>query len=425
MSAIAARLPRGRLEQISGLLMLTTLLNAALGLGFWLAAARLYEADAVGLAAGAISALALVSSFGWFGLQHVLLRYAPIAGTRCGKLILRVYLAALVIALASAAIFLAVLTGPFDAELLSASTAAVVAFMAAVVAWVLFSLQDPALIALGREAWVPVENAAFGVLKLAAIVVLAVFGASSAWAIFGAWAACAGLLVVPISWLLVRRVLPAGRDSEAGLPPSRRIARFAAGHHAVAVTASLPDFLVPLLVLGLLSADATAHYYAAFTISYALRLLTINISSALTVEGARDEAGLNALLGRVAKLVVVLLVPLALLTALAADPVLTLFGGDYAGEGTALLRLFALSLPFSAVIVIGLSIERVRQRSARAFAVAFLPSLVTIGLDFWLIPEQGLQGAGLAWMAGQALGALLTAAIVLRPSAAPKAAVAR
>gem|GEM_PF-2849340 len=416
MNAIAARLPRGRLEHISGLLMLTTLLNAGLGLGFWLAAARLYDAETVGLAAGAVSALTLVSSFGWFGLQHVLLRYVPVAGVRRGTLIVRVYAAALVIALASAAVFVGVLTGPFDADLLSASAPAVAAFMVAVVCWVLFSLQDPALIALGRAVWVPVENAVFGVLKLTAIVALAAGGATSAWAIFGAWAVCAGLLVVPISWLLIRRVLPAADDADAGLPTARRIARFAAGHHFVAVTASLPDFLVPLLVLGLLSADATAYYFAAFNISFAMRLLALNIASALTVEGARDELGLDALLRRVARLVGVLLLPLAALTALAAQPVLALFGGDYAGEGAGLLRLFAISMPLSAVIVIGLAVERVRQRSARAFVVAFGSTVTTIGLDFWLLPARGLEGAGLAWLAGQALGALLTVAIVLGPS---------
>jgi len=418
VSAAAGRLPRGRLERTSALLMLTTVLNAALGLGFWLAAARLYEADTVGLAAGAISALTLVSSFGWLGLQHVLLRYAPIAGGRSRKLIARVYQVALVVALASAALFLGVLSGPLDAEMLSASAAAIAAFMAAVIAWVMFSLQDPVLIALDREAWVPAENAIFGLLKLIAIVALAASGVTSAWAIFGAWAACAALLVVAISWLLVRRVLPTVRDAGAALPTSQRIARFAAGHHVVAVTAALPDLLVPLLVLGLLTADATAHYYAAFTISYAMRLLAVNIASALTVEGARDQAALDALLRRVARLVGVLLLPLALLVALAADPLLALFGGGYASEGVVLLRLFAISLPLSAVIVIGLAIERVRQRSGRAFAVAFLATVTTIGLDLWLLPERGIEGAGLAWLAGQALGALLTMAVVLRPGAA-------
>lgn len=407
--------------------MLTTLLNAGLGFAFWLAAARLYDAQTVGLAAGAVSALTLVSSFGWFGLQHVMLRYVPIAGARRGRLIAGVYLCALLVASASAALFLGLLTGPFGAELLTASIGAVCAFMAAVVLWVVFSLQDPALIALGRESWIPVENAVFGLLKLLAIVALALGGVTSAWAIFGAWAACAGLLVVAMSWLLVRRVLPVMRDAdaEARLPASRRIARFAAGHHVVAVVASLPDFLVPLLVLGLLSEDATAHYYAAFTVSYAMRLLAVNVASALTVEGARDEGSLNVLLHRVARLVCVLLLPLAALTALAAEPLLELFGGGYSSAATPLLRLLAISLPLSAVIVVGLAIERVRQRSGRAFVVAALSTATTIALDLWLLPRRGLEGAGMAWIAGQALGAAVTAGLVLRPRAAPKPGVRR
>lgn len=420
MSALAARLPRGRLERSSALLMLTTLLNAALGLGFWLAAARLYEARTVGLAAAAVSALTLVASIGWFGLQHVLLRYVPVAGARRGTVIACVYATALAIALVGAVIFLVALTAPLDAELLSADIAAACAFAGAVAVWVVFSLQDPALIALGRESWIPVENAIFGLLKLVAIVVLAAAGATSAWAIFGAWAGCAALLVVVMSWLLIRRVLPATRDGGSAIPSGRAIARFAAGHHFVAVIAALPDFLVPLLVLGLLTPDATAHYYAAFTISYALRLLAANIASALTVEGARDEAALDALLRRVARLVGLLLLPLALVGAVAADPLLALFGGEYSNEATVLLRYFALSLPLSAVIVVGLAVERVRQRSARAFAVAALATATTIGLDLWLLGALGLTGAGVAWVAGQALGALLTVAIVLRPATLPR-----
>jgi len=419
ISSAAARLPRQRLERASALLMLSTMLNAALGLGFWLAAARLYDTTAVGLAAAAVSALTLVSSFGWFGLQHVLVRYLPVAGASRAKLIVAVYAVALMIALVCAAVFLAFLTEMFDAGLLSASAATVAGFAGAVVAWVLFSLQDPALIGIGRAGWVPIENAAFGVLKLVAIIVLAAAGASSAWAIFGSWAVSAAVLVVAVTWLLSRRLLPTMGDTEGSLPDRRRLVGFATGHHFVAVTAALPDFLVPLLVLGLVSADATAYYYAAFTISFAMRLLAVNIASALTVEGARDRIALDALVRRVLRLGGMLLIPLAALTALTAGPLLGLFGGGYGAEGSHLLRLFALSLPLSAVIVVGLAIERVRERSARAFAVALLAATTTIALDLWLLPDRGIEGAGLAWLAGQALGATLTWLLVLRTGAAP------
>ena len=61
-------------------LMLTTGLNGILGFAYWVLAARLYPAKAVGIGAGAISAMTLVSSLGWVGLQYVLLRYVPVAG---------------------------------------------------------------------------------------------------------------------------------------------------------------------------------------------------------------------------------------------------------------------------------------------------------------------------------------------------------
>ena len=66
----AARLDRVRrvpLYRSSFALMLTTGLNGLLGFAYWVLAARLYPAKAVGIGAGAISAMTLVSSLGWVG----------------------------------------------------------------------------------------------------------------------------------------------------------------------------------------------------------------------------------------------------------------------------------------------------------------------------------------------------------------------
>src|SRR5205085_714549 len=88
-------------------LMLTTGLNGVLGFAYWVLAARLYPAKDVGLAAGVISAMTLVSSLGWVGLQYVLLRFVPVAGRAQARLVRVAYGTAIAISLLASVVFLA------------------------------------------------------------------------------------------------------------------------------------------------------------------------------------------------------------------------------------------------------------------------------------------------------------------------------
>ena len=196
-------------------------------------------------------------------------------------------------------------------------------------------------------------------------------------------------------------------EGEHRLPATGRIARFAAGHQAVAVAVALPDSLVPLLVLAYLTDSDVAHYYAAFTIAFSLRLLATNLASALTVEGARGEDDLRALTRRVSRFGAAVLLPASLFVVIAAEPILHLFGGDYARSASELLRWFGAALPFAAIVVIGLALERVHQRIVAALVIAGVSTATTIAVDVALLGDLGIRGAGIGFLAGQVAGALL------------------
>ena len=386
--------------------MLTTGLNAVLGLAFWVAAARLFSADLVGSGAGAISALMLVASAGWVGLQYMLIRYLPVAGSAAARLMFMTYAAATGVAVLVAIGFLAFIARGLDVGFLAASAIAVAGFIAAVAAWVVFSLQDAALTGLRRALWLPAENTAFGAAKLVLLVALA--GIASPWAIFAAWTVPTVVLIAIINGLILTRVTPRPRRS-ASLPPRRGLVRFAAGHHAVALVAAVPDSLVPLLVIDLVSPRANGFYYAAWTVSYSMRLLTVNIANAMTVEGALDQRNVRRLLKDAARLGGWVLIPAVVIGVAGAGPILQLFGGEYGHESSDLLRLLILSvIPFGAISV-ALAVERLRQRVAPALAIAATSTGITLLLDLLLIPSMGILGAGVGWLAAQvavAVGAL-------------------
>jgi len=392
-------------------LMLTTGLNGILGFAYWVLAARLYPAKAVGIGAGAISAMTLVSSLGWVGLQYVLLRYVPVAGRAQTRLVRLSYAAAIAISLLATAVFLAGFARLAGLGILTESPLTVLLFAASIALWVVFSLQDPVLIGLRRAAWVPVENAAFGAIK--AILLVALAASASAWAILGAWVLGLVGLVLVINVALFGRLLQRDQTLPSRLPQQRQLVHFAAGHHFVAVTAAIPDSLVSLLVLAFMPGAANAYYYSAWAVSFSFRLLAVNMSNALIVEGALAESKVRSLVRQVSRLAFVVVIPLVVVVVLGADQIMSAFGPQYK-EAANLLRLFAVALiPFT-ILNFVIAVERIRERVGRALVIAGASTLVTIGLDLWLIPSVGLTGAGWGWLIGQTLGAAIAVRFTLR-----------
>ena len=72
-------------------LMLSTGVSAALGLGFWLVAARYYPEEAVGQGSAAIAAMRLLASLTATTMIGAVVRYVPRAGRATGALVWRAY----------------------------------------------------------------------------------------------------------------------------------------------------------------------------------------------------------------------------------------------------------------------------------------------------------------------------------------------
>jgi O-antigen/teichoic acid export membrane protein len=384
-------------------LILSSMANATLGLLFWVLAARLYPVRTVGLGAGGISALQLVSIVGWVGLQYTLMRYAPIAGRTKARLICGTYLIGGLAAVAAAVVFSLTLAVRLGASLVTESTLSVVLFCASAAVWVVFSLQDAALVGIRRAGFVPIDNAGFGAMKLLLIVGFAFV--DRPWTLLGSWVTACAVMVVVINVLLFRRFL--NDDAPAALPPLKTVSRFSLGHTLVGVTGWFPDFLVPLLVIRYQGEAANAYYYAAWTIGFAARVLLGNMASALTTEAAYQEGQFAALARAAMRLCALVMTPAVLVMVAGAGPALAIFGHDYSVEGTSLLRLFALSIVPYAVVTFVVARDRNKQQFATALVVTSVGSLASIAFDVILIPRQGISGAGMGWLLGQTIAAVL------------------
>ncbi|MBH1936608.1 lipopolysaccharide biosynthesis protein [Streptomyces sp. AV19] len=377
-------------------LMVNTGISAVLGVGFWLVAARYYSDDSVGRGSAAIAAMKFLAGLTAVTLTGALARFIPVAGRTTGRLVLRTYAGSSVIVAGAAGVFLLTLDwwGPSYRALGGLSHG--LGFTVAVIAWSVLTLQDGVLTGLRSAVWVPVGNTVFSAVKLALLIALAAMLPASG--VFVSWVVSIGASVLPLGWLVFRRLVPAHvRATERSARPAgvREIGRFLAGDYTGSLFSLAVVYLVPVLVAAQISSSENAYFYIASTIGGTVNLLAINMGASLTVEGSHDPERLaencRAALRRMAKIMVPVCGGLFLL----APYILAVFGPGYT-QATPLLRWFAVGAALRVVMETYFAVLRAQSRTAGLAYLQGLLCLLVLVLTLLLMPRMGLTGAGVA-----------------------------
>ena len=388
--------------------------TAVLGLGFWIVAARLYSPAELGRDAALVAAMIELSAISQLNLHNAIIRFLPGLRRHTARALAAAYGlsggSGLVVGVAFVTIAPIVAD---DLGFLVSDRAIAVAYVTAQVLWSWFVLQDSALTALRRATWVPLENGAFGLIKLAVLPLPMVLGVTHG--VFLAWFAPVIVLLVPINWLLFRRVIPRHvredrtQVSRLLAQGPRRVARFMALDYGGTVLARAGTSLLPLLVVATLGASANAYFYVAFSIVLAFDMLFFNVGISLVVEGGRAEDRIRALAGTVVRRFLVLLLGGTAVLVIAAPLILAPFGPDYVRESTPLLRVLALACPLRAIATLYSAVARVRGRGTDLLAVEGGLTCVGLGGAAVLAQPLGLEGIALAWVGAGAIVALAVA----------------
>lgn len=393
------RRQRGSPLVTSGMHLITSAgVTSVLGLAYWSLAARRYTPAAVGATAGLLAAMELIAAMANLGLRTALIRFVPSMGQRVRRVVAASYLVTGVLALAGGAVFVAV-HGRFFPELtLLDESPGAAFFLVSTVLWVLFILQDSVLIGLRRSSWLPVENALFALAKLGLLVALT--ASLPQWGIYVSWAAPLLVVVVAVN-VPIFSWLTRGFTGSGELLTPRDLLRFSAGDYAASAVWLLTIDGLPLLVLALAGARANAWYSLAWTVAYTIYLIPSALGSALVAETAHDRAHLEANTRRSFVMSLALVVPAALVTALAAPLILSIFGRQYAADATALLRLMALSaIPYT-VAILYINVERAKRRIAVVVRVYAVSCTALLTLSALLVPALGVTATGVAWLVVQ------------------------
>ena len=406
-------------------LMANTVVTAVLGFGFWIAAARLYPAEDVGRDSALIAGLIELSAICQLNMSNAVVRFLPRLRSGAARALRRSYLLSAAGALLIGTAF--VVVAPLISEDLGVvmrPTSIAVVYVVSLVVWGVFTVEDAALTALRRAYWVPIENGAYGVLKLAALPVMLAVGAGHG--VFLAWVIPVALLVVPVNLLLFGRLLPAHarRAAPADSPVMKRSRRkligFVAQDYGGTVLARASTTILPLLVVALLGTQENAYFYVPFTIAVAFDMLFYGVGTSLTVEGANAEHRIRGLAALVVRRFTVLLIPGALLIALAAPLILMPFGPDYVREGTSVLRLLAIASLFRGLITFYEAVARVRGNGRSILACELALMAMLLGGAAALAGPFGIEGVALAWLGASVVVAAAVAPALDRLLARPR-----
>lgn len=399
-------------------LLANTAVTSALGMGFWVAAARLYSSVEVGRDTVLISMMVALSPVCQLNMSNGIVRFLPDLGRASARALAGVYGLAGALALTVGTAF--VLVAPHvshELAYLGDETTLAVGFVAALVLWGLFVLQDAALMATRRAPWIPIENGVFGVLKLAALPALLVAGAVNG--VFLAWALSMALLLVPVNLLVFKRAIPGHvdsgvRESSIARMGPRRVARFLAQDYLASVLTQATLTVLPLLVIAILGARQSAYFAMPFTIVMAFDTFAYSACTSLVVEATLDQERLRALTRVFARRVLTLLMPGAALLAVAAPLVMLPFGHAYAEHGAGVLRLMLCGSLVRVVIALFSAVSRVQGRGLRLGLVELALLVLVLGSAVPLARSNGIDGVAAAWLGANALICLAVAPLLVR-----------
>ncbi|MBY3130596.1 polysaccharide biosynthesis protein [Rhizobium laguerreae] len=272
----------------AGMLGLGTLMTAVLGFIYWWFAARSFSAEAVGLAAAAISLMNLLANLGEVGLGPFLMGEIG-RQKRAGPFLTGALLASFSASIVVGLIYLAIAAWT-STQLGSivGSAATDLFFVAGCALTAVTLVLDQALVGLLRSGLQLARNVVFAASKLLLLVALGLTlgRASSELAIFTTW----------FTGQLVSLVVVAGLLAYAGgrvfhrpeIRAFRPVLGQVFGHHTLSMAVQAPALLLPFVVTVMLSAEINAAFYAAWTVLNVALLVPASLASVLFAIAVRE-----------------------------------------------------------------------------------------------------------------------------------------
>ena len=283
-------------------------------------------------------------------------------------------------------------------------------FMLSTVAGSLYALQANVFVAFRQAKYSFVQAIVFG-MRVVGLPLLITFGAFGIYASAG----LAYVIAFVIGNLLIVRVYSAYRPIFAIRKSTvGDMLHYSFRNYIANIFATLPNFILPLLVLNVLGTAMTAYFYVAWAIAYILLAISLAVSRSLLAEASFSQDMLRTGVIRSLKFIFVLLIPAIVFMFIFGRYVLLLFGAEYAKNSfEVLLVLCVASVPY-AVNAVYTAVKRVQREVMSVIWVYGVVAMVTIVGSYLLMVEFGVVGVGYAWVIGNGVVAVGIGVIAMK-----------
>jgi O-antigen/teichoic acid export membrane protein len=113
-------------------------------------------------------------------------------------------------------------------------------------------------------------------------------------------------------------------------------------------------------------------------------------------------------MARTIRLIALVAVPGVAVAVIAAPWILSIMGPEYADQGSTVLRLMVLGIPFSTVSTLYVAICRIQLQMVRVVVIEAMIAVLVIGLAVALLRPLGIAGVGLGYLVAELLVAVAT-----------------
>jgi O-antigen/teichoic acid export membrane protein len=391
----------------------TTGVTSLLGFAFWALAARLFNQQAVGYGAAAISAVTLLGTIGMLGMGTLLIGELPRRSSRAGL----VSAALLTCGVGSLGLGLgfAILAPHFSGRFahVSGTIAEAALFTAGVVLTGVSLVFDQATIGLMRGGLQLTRNVIFSAAKLAALPAAAILMNDR----FGLGITASWMAGIALSMVLLAIRLRFGRIKVLRRPDwdlLRGLGKTALAHNWLNLAITVPMTLIPVLVTVIVSPSANAAFYAAWTLSGFLKIIPTHLSTVLFAVAAADPQIIARKLRFTLRLSLLIGLPGMVALALGAHLLLSLFGTGYARAATFSLWLLAIGYLPTIPKMQYIAVCRASSRIPRAAAVMTAAAVIEVTAAAIGGSYDGLKGLSIALLGAYLVEGLVTAPPVIR-----------
>lgn len=378
----------------------SSVINAGLGLIFWTLAARLYPPSDIGVTTSMMGVVGFILSLSLLGLTEALVRFLPSENDKRAAINTATYICILTgIIITLASIFILPQYQPHLSDLLN-NTNGRIYYASYAVFLIISTIQDAIFVTTRRTGIILIKTL---LNNLAKILIISFIPIKTTEGLFLAISA-AQFLAMALGMIILHRV-----DMGFSIKIFHDIKSwfsFSFANYATGLVSNGVLMILPLMILSSLGPEMSAYYYVAYTISTGLRFIPQGISRSLFAEGSNNFHTLKEQVKKTVKFMAITMLPLCVILLISAEPILNIFGRQYAANGTQSLQILIIVSLLSSINYIGDVILNTTKRIKLFMITNLINALSTLVFVLPLL-RFGLTGVSVGWLLSEILVVIL------------------